>query len=113
MSNYLGNENPGKQCNYHQHEYSDCLSLLSLGEFVFHLGIPPSGTLWWVRSIVNETKKKKKQAKRPRYESDSDQEEPYLKLIVLQLKEPHLTKLSPFIMEKTISSIIPSFQSKT
>ena len=53
-------------------------------------------------------KQKKKQAKRPFYESDSEQEPQYSKFIVLQSKELPLTKLSPFIIEETILSIITS-----
>ena len=49
---------------------------------------------------------KKFQAKRPHHDSNLDQEQQYPKFIILQSKELPLTKSSPFIIEKNISSII-------
>ena len=48
----------------------------------------------------------KKITKRPHYKFDSHQEEQYPKFIVLQSEKLPLTKLSPFIIEKNVSSII-------
>ena len=46
-------------------------------------------------------------AKRPHIECDSDNDEPYPRFIILESKEKlPLTKLSPFIIEKSISALI-------
>ena len=51
--------------------------------------------------------KTKTQAKRPHIECDSDNDEPYPRFIILESKEKLLlTKLSPFIIEKSISALI-------
>ena len=51
--------------------------------------------------------KTKTQAKRPHIECDSDNDEPYPRFIILESKEKlPLTKLSPFIIEKSISALI-------
>ena len=51
--------------------------------------------------------KTKTQAKRPHIECDSDNDEPYPRFIILESKEKlPLTKLSLFIIEKSISALI-------
>ena len=51
--------------------------------------------------------KTKTQAKRPHIECDSDNDEPYPRFIILESKEKlPLIKLSPFIIEKSISALI-------
>ena len=74
----------------------------------FPFGISSSWALWWVGNIVNKTQNISLWLlkKRPNYESNSDLEETYSKFIALESKEFLLTKLSPFIIEKAISSII-------
>ena len=83
----------------------------------FSLGISPSGSLGMVGSIVKETQNiflwLLKKTKRRHYESDSDYKEIFPKFIILESKELPLTKLSPFIIEKTISSIIIPKSTKT
>ena len=64
----------------------------------FSLGISSREAPWEVGKIVNETQnlflwllekkqQKKDKAKRPDYKSNSDQEEPYFKFILLELTE--------------------------
>ena len=84
----------------------------------FPLGISPCGTPWWVGSIVNETQTffmdyekttqaKTKKMKRPLTESESENEmdENFYQFIVLEsIKETPITKLSPFLIQKTIKT---------
>ena len=82
----------------------------------FPLGTSPCGILWWVGSIVNETQTfcmadenitqaKTRKKKRPLTESESDHEmdENFYQFIVLEsIEETSITKLSPFLIQKTI-----------
>ena len=84
----------------------------------FPLGTSPCGTLWWVGSIVNETQTffmayenitqaKTKKMKRPLTESESENEmdENFYQFIVLEsIEETPITKLSPFLIQKTIET---------
>ena len=90
----------------------------------FSLGTSPYGAPWWVGSIVNEThetypwssiiqpKQKQKNLKQPYIESDNSEEKmlhepPFPKFIILESLESNpLTKLSPFLIKKIISSSI-------
>ena len=86
----------------------------------FPLGTSLCGTLWWVGSIVNETQTffmayenitqaKTKKIKRPLLESSSESEhetnENFYQFIVLEsIEETPITKLSPFLIQKTIET---------
>ena len=79
---------------------------------------PPCGTPWWMGSIVNKTQTflmayenttqaKNKKMKRPLTESESKNEmnENFYQFIVLELiEETPITKLSPFLIQKTIET---------
>ena len=84
----------------------------------FPLGTSPCGTPWWVGSIVNETRTffmayenitqaKTKNMKRPLTESEIDNEtdENFYQFIILEsIEETLITKLSPFLIQKTIET---------
>ena len=84
----------------------------------FPLGTSPCGTPWWVGCIVNETQTffmayenttqaKTKRMKRPLTESESENEmdENFYQFIVLgSIEETPITKLSPFLIQKSIET---------
>ena len=83
----------------------------------FPLGTSPCGTPWWVGSMVyetqtfmayeNTTQAKTKKMKRPLTESESENEtdENFYQFIVLEsIEETPITKLSPFLIQKTIET---------
>ena len=89
----------------------------------FPLGVSPNGASWWMGSIVNETQtiniwifqhKNPKQLvqikklKRNLRETDSENEveSPFPRFITIESKSSPITSLSPFIIEKVISSNI-------
>ena len=83
----------------------------------FLLYTSPCGTPWWVRSIVNETQdflyslwkynpSKNQKIQRPLSESSSENEhgtnENYQFIVLESVEETPITKLSPFLIQKTI-----------
>ena len=89
----------------------------------FPLGVSSNGAPWWVGSIVNKTQtiniwifqhKNPKQLvqikklKRNLRETDSEDEveSPFPRFISIESKSSPITSLSPFIIEKVISSNI-------
>ena len=114
MSNYLGNKNPATKLNCLPPAWVYWLCNLDV---TWRMGFPPRHIPMW-DSVINETQTffmayenitqaKTKKMERPLTESESEHEtdKNFYQFIVLgSIEETPITKLSPFLIQKTIET---------